>query len=114
MTTIKEFVKKSFLSNDPYETGSVSVWVIVSKYEHDRVFNGKHDVSAEVVIKDCNKTISLDFYADDPVSQQKRLSKLDTLISVLQEFRQALPEMYDEYNKLEKLNNSVDKREQEG
>lgn len=111
MSVFKEFVMKKFLSDAPHETGSISVWATVCKYEHELILNGKYDISAEVVIKDCHKTISLDFYAEDEKSQKGRLEKLDVLISTLNEFRKVLPEVYEEYNTLSKR---VDTEEQQG
>jgi hypothetical protein len=109
---IKQFVEKRFLSNDPYETGSVSAWAIVSSYRDEDEkppFGRSTDLSAELVIKDCYKTVTLDFYADGEEKQAQRLSKLDILIQTLQEFRQALPDVYDEYNKQKEIQKSFNK-----
>lgn len=105
MKTIKEFVVKRFLSNSPYETGSVSAWASISTYhdeEEKPVYRVQNELTAELVIKDCYKTVTLDFYADNEKIQKERLGKLDVLISTLTEFRENLPIVYEEYNNLER------------
>lgn len=91
---MKQFALKKFLSTDPFETGSVAASIEVEN-------SGKYqNLSAELVIKDCYKSVTLDFYAPNEERQEDRLKKLDTLIDVLVEFREALPLFYQEYNEI--------------
>lgn len=91
---MKQFALKKFLSTDPFETGSVAASIEI---ENSRNYQ---NLSAELVIKDCYKTVTLDFYAVGEERQEDRLKKLDTLINVLVEFREALPLFYQEYNEI--------------
>lgn len=91
---MKQFALKKFLSNDPFETGSVSASIEIENSKNYQ------NLSAELVIKDCYKTVTLDFYAADNEKQEDRLKKLATLIDVLVEFREALPLFYREYSEI--------------
>ena len=114
---MKQFSIKKFLSDDPFETGAIAASAEVE--EDDRYNN----LTAELVIKDCYKTVTLDFYAGTKEKQQDRLKKIDTLIDVLVSFREALPMFYEEYNavlerqeerKKKEISKYVDNQENKG
>ncbi|QKN88450.1 hypothetical protein vBValSX1_57 [Vibrio phage vB_ValS_X1] len=79
---------KTFLSESHEEFGSVS-WYVKERGDWGS------DVQSEIRITDCYKVVTLDFCAESPSDAKKRLEKLDTLITELQEARKALQECVD-------------------
>lgn len=75
---------KKFLSDTPYEYGSVCWEVVVDP-------NDKYDlVQADLRLADCNETISLGFSSRKKKHIAHRIKKLDTLIAELQGMRDFL------------------------
>lgn len=78
--------KKVFLSKDIDERGNLSWYVTLE--DSDYSFSSYLD--AELQIADCHRTITLDFACGREKDIDKRLKKVDTIISELYEFRDAL------------------------
>lgn len=75
---------KKFLSDTPYEYGSVC-WEVVADPED------KYDlVQADLRLADCNETISLGFSSRKKRHLTHRMKKLNTLIAELQAMRDFL------------------------
>ena len=75
---------KKFLSDPPYEYGSVCWEVVVDQ-------NSKYDlVQADLRLTDCNERIVIGFSTRKKKHLAYRIKKLDTLISELQSMREFL------------------------
>lgn len=83
---------KRFLNESLEEFGMVG-WHVKTK--EDRSWNGEI-VDSELVIKDCNDTIALNFSCDKPHHIQKRIDKLDTLLESLNGLRETLVKAQEE------------------
>lgn len=79
---------KQFLNESLEEFGMVG-WSVRTK---DDIEWGCDLLSAELIIKDCSNTITLDFDCEKQPHVQKRIDKLETLINSLTDFRDALVE----------------------
>lgn len=72
---------KKFLSDTPYEYGSVCWEVCVDPKD-------RYDlIQADIRITDCNENISLQFSSQKEKHLDKRIQKLDNLIDSLKEMR---------------------------
>lgn len=75
---------KKFLSDTPYEYGSVCWEVCVDPED-------RYDlIQADIRITDCNESISLQFSSNKEKHIDKRIQKLDNLIDSLKEMRKVL------------------------
>lgn len=84
---------KRFINNSFNESGAVS-WH-VSTGETDWGFSNL--VNAELQISDCSKTICLDFNVEKETHFDKRIGKLDELMTSLTLMREALVEAKAEH-----------------
>jgi hypothetical protein len=62
-----------------------------------------YSLDLDINITDCNRKISLDFYAFNPKSAKEKLAKIDLLLSEIDAARcyyaEAIPQFEAEYNK---------------
>lgn len=79
---------KTFLSPSIHESGAVS-WEVISGKDLPK-YSARDMCNAVLRIKDCNDGISLDFDCETLAHLDKRIQKLDVLISELQNMREAL------------------------
>jgi len=75
--------KKTFLSNDADETGSIC-WRVSTPTGHHLV------VEADIKIYDCSRSISLDFDCWDQSQIVERIAKADVLLAEIQAFKEEL------------------------
>lgn len=94
MATDKLVQSKKFLSPEPDEGSSCSWYVKQRSWEDEDEETGESKVSryfdGDLTLRDCYKTICLDFSFHNPKDKKRRLKKLDNLIKSLQKFRDAL------------------------
>lgn len=83
MKTVRKTVKK-FLSDTPYEYGSVCWEVVVDPIDKYEL------VQADLRIADCSKSIDLTFGSRKKKHMGYRVKKLDVLIAELQAMREFL------------------------
>lgn len=81
-----EVVDKRFLSSMSGEGGS-SVWDVQAHQSRRR---GTTNISADVRMTDCYKSITLEFYSSTPKMFHQRIDKLDSLIESLEMFKDSL------------------------
>lgn len=84
----KKYVKRNRLWLNPissYDTGALE-WEVGGSYG---------SIHGDFAIWDCSKKIVLNFAADDLAEARKRAKKVDTLITELQKFKQALGEAWE-------------------
>ena len=76
--------RKTFLTQDPSETGSIC-WHVNSNPEIDI-----YDIEAEVKFYDCSRSVVLDFHCYERKDIANRIEKANTLLKEITEFRDAL------------------------
>lgn len=78
---------RKFLSSD-FNEGSTITWYAGT---WDYGSNKQHsDIDAYVKIRDCDRTIRLEFDVESEKQRKQRLKKLDTLIGELSKLRQCI------------------------
>jgi hypothetical protein len=93
MAEIIKYGSKRFLSEeDVYSTGSICTY---STVEVSGGTCGGTYHSSEVVIKDCNKTISLDMHIKEEGDLEERIQKIDIMVEELVKFKGALTEHWE-------------------
>lgn len=86
MVEIIKYGSKRFLSEeDVYSTGSICTYSIVEE-------GSWH--SAGIILKDCNKTITLEMGYEDEASLLERVNKIDILIEELSKYKEVLKEHF--------------------
>jgi len=92
--------KKSFLNDRPDEHSTVSWSVEVddwnTEYREGRSEDKIVARNAELRLSDCNKHIHIDFFYNTEERFNERLLKLDTLVTELLFFREALIDSHDQ------------------
>lgn len=96
MSKITKYGSKRFLSEeDVYSTGSICVYSCLEDgYEGDIY----HD--AAIILKDCNKSISIDMRFKNENEFQERVKKIDILVDELLKFKEVLSEHWNALRKL--------------
>lgn len=88
MSKTVKYGSKRFLSEeDVYSTGSICVYSCLEEGYEGHIH---HD--AEIILKDCNKSISLDMRFRNENEFQERVEKIDTLVDELLKFKEVLSE----------------------
>ena len=90
MKTLFETGGKTFLTPAVDQDSSVSWNVCVESYDRAKDI----DIGAMLKIRDCHKLVNLEFFIGERDTLDQRLGKLDTLISELNKFREALIKGY--------------------
>lgn len=86
-----------------YKRGFLNKREGTASFEYD-VNNERYDtraINADFTIRDCNRSITLDFYCWNIDEIDEKLAKIDRLIKALQDFKQCVL-VIDEYNKTRK------------
>lgn len=78
---------KVWLSEDLFETGAITHHTGVYVYGESELPKG---VSASIMVKDCNRTVYLDFDAHTVEQYRKRLDKITLMIDELEGFKMNL------------------------
>jgi hypothetical protein len=89
--TRPEFKTKKFLNSRKFLNKTEGLAAIETYISVDY-----NDICGHVDISDCNRKISLDFWAIDPTKATSRLQKLDLIISELNKFKEAYLEAVKE------------------
>lgn len=87
MKTFKKNSRKWLNPPSHYDTGSVA-WEV-------RTSGGDCSIEAELVIRDCSRRTTLNFFCESPKDLQERAAKINTLIDELTKMRAALGEAYE-------------------
>lgn len=90
MSDKKMGMDKRFLSNNPHETGYVCWGVSVNHH-----YGNNYYLDCDLKLADCMDNISLEFSAGNVKQANKRIEKMDTLITSLKKLRGTLIEARD-------------------
>ena len=101
MSEIVKYGSKRFLSEeDVHSTGSICTYSYLEEGYERRLYH-----SSEIILKDCNKTISLEMSFDGESQYQERIKKVDILVEELLKFKEVLSEHWNVLQKSkEKIN----------
>lgn len=98
MTELVKYGSKRFLSEeDVHSTGSICVYSCLEEGYENRSYH-----SAEIILKDCNKTISLEMSFSNESQYQERIKKVDILVDELLKFKEVLSEHWEMLQKAKK------------
>lgn len=98
MSEIIKYGSKRFLSEeDVHSTGSICVYSYLEEGYEGHTY---HD--AEIVLKDCSRTISLEMSFKNENEFQERVKKVDILVEELLKFKEALSEHWKMLQKVKK------------
>ncbi len=89
--------KRAWLNKDPSQAAAIFVKVAQEQYLDTKTKKQIKSVDTQCEIRDCSRTINLDFglYESEGNKVAKNnLDKIDLLINTLSEFRDALEEAY--------------------
>ena len=104
------FSKREFL-NLPGHHSMANIVTDIKKYNGDEE-KGERWIDIHVGIADCNRSISLAFDYEDKEGRENSLHKVDTLINVLTEFREALEKEMKYQNRLERRRKRLKEEEE--
>lgn len=83
------FERKEFL-NLPAQNGMANVVAYIIKSEYGRTDELYRHVDVKLDFADCSRVVNMSIDLDDEYSRENAIYKVDTLLSVLTDFREAL------------------------
>lgn len=97
MRTQHTFYRRRFLNRPKFQSGAH----VIAEVER-QVYNGNVDYYHTLRISDCNRVVSFDLSDSSSAERRNALFKLDTLISTLEDFREAVIESFEEIEEQER------------
>ena len=94
------FSRKEFL-NLPAQHSNASIVAHILKYGTNEERDSE-SVDADLYISDCSRTISLAFDFGDEYARENSIHKVETMISVLEDFKDSLKKTAKHQHRLEK------------
>ena len=94
-------VNERTLLNLPGFHGGAFVYVYVEDTSERDLGDAAHNFEPQMIVEiaDCDRRIALQFDIDSAEGRENSVHKLDTLVSALRVFRQALAEEFEPYDR---------------